>query len=149
MTIRVEFCNGYYGAAANAVLDFLSLMDQLGRRPEVHRFYAQSDPDKVIPAEIVATGLDVLARALADAARDPNPEVINRIEKLLLPLWYMQLSWPERYGLTASDAAAVVGEFTRVVKANDISLYREAPNVIGWIDLMALKYGAPRYVNYG
>jgi len=137
--IRLEFCNGYYGAAADDVLRYLQLMDEAAKDPNVHAFGAWDPKDTVTP-EFVAKGLSMLtdARAKAD-----SPEVANRVAKLLLPLWYMQLTYPDRYGLAMADAAQVVRDFKSVVEANHITFVREgAENMPAWVAEMEARYAA-------
>jgi IMP dehydrogenase len=37
----------------------------------------------------------------------------HRVEKLLVPLWHMQLSWPDKYALRAQDAPALLARFKK------------------------------------
>ena len=136
--IRLEFCNGYYGAAANEVLAFLALMDRVAKKADIHAFAAWDPKDTVTPA-FLAEGLQTLTRA---RARAKTPEVANRVARLLLPLWYMQLTHPDRYGLGATDASRTLGDFKSVVEANKITHVREGgPNLSGWLAQMQAKFG--------
>ncbi len=135
--IRREFCTGYYGAAADNVLAFLALMDQQAADTKVHAFAAWDPKDTVTPA-FVAEGLKILAQARSHAN---TPETGNRVAKLLLPLWYMQLVYPDRYGLAPAAAAGVLREFKAVVQANAITHYCEGgSNIAGWLTQMEAKY---------
>lgn len=129
--IRLEFCNGYYGNVAGDVLRYLSLLDEAARRPEVHAFGAW-DPSTTVPPELVSKGLAILEPARARAG---SPQIANRIGKLLVPLWYMQLTWPDRYGLDPAEAGQVVSDFAAVAKENGITFVAEggAPNMAGWL----------------
>lgn len=136
--IRLEFCNGYYGNAANDVLDYLALMDGAASDPNVHAFGAW-DPQNTVTPEFVAEGLRILTRA---RTRAETPDIDNRVAKLLLPLWYMQLTYPDRYGLAPADAAQVVRDFKAVVDANHITFVQEgAENMPGWLAGMEARYG--------
>ena len=125
--IRLEFCNGYYQGAANDVLEYLSLMDDLAKRPDLHAFGAW-DAQDTVPPEFVAGGLAILSRA---RTRADTPDVTNRVSKLLLPLWYMQLTYPDRYGLALEDGGEVLREFKSVVEANKITHAREGGENMG------------------
>ncbi len=137
-TIRKEFCDGYYGPAASDVLAYLALMDRQAADPEIHAFAAWDPKDTATPA-FVADGLKILSRARGRAG---TPEIANRVAKLLLPLWYMQLTYPDRYGLTPAGAVAVLREVKAVAQANKITHVREGgPNMAGWLAQMETKYG--------
>ena len=135
--IRREFCNGYYGPAANDVLAYLALMDETAKKKDMHAFAAW-DPKGTVASSFLAEGIEILTRA---RARAKTPEIANRIAKLLLPLWYMQLTHPGSYGLDASDAARTLQAFKSVVEANKITHIREGgPNMAGWLGQMAARY---------
>ncbi|UCH34375.1 MAG: DUF4838 domain-containing protein [Armatimonadota bacterium] len=144
--IRLEFCDGYYGAAADDVLRYLRLTDEAARRSDVHAFGAW-DPQNTVTPEFVADGLRILTRA---RTRANSPEVANRVARLLLPLWYVQLSYPERYGLTPADGAQVVRDFRAVVEANLVTHVREGgENMAGWLTEQEARYAAvPQSVVY-
>jgi Family of unknown function (DUF5722)/Domain of unknown function (DUF4838)/Glycosyl hydrolase family 67 N-terminus len=136
--LRLEFCRGYYGAAADEVLAYLALLDEAAKDPDRHAFAAWDPKDTVTP-EMVADGLAMLARARAKAAA---PEAAKRVARLLLPLWYMQLSYPERYGLPLAEGGQVLREFRTVVEANAVTHIREGEeNMSEWLVQMEAKYG--------
>jgi len=138
--IRREFCHGYYGAAAGDVSAFLALMDQQAADPKVHAFAAWDPKDTATPL-FVAEGLKILGQAKRVA---DTPETANRVSKLLLPLWYMQLTYPDRYGLAPAGAAQVLREFKAVVQANAITHYCEGgPNMTGWLAQVEAKFAKP------
>jgi len=141
--IRLEFCRGYYGKAEEEVLHYLALLDAAARDPDVHAFGAW-DPQHTVKPELVVAGLEVLTRA---RARADDPAVARRVERLLLPLWYMQLAYPDRYGLDPAAAAQVVADFAAAVAASGITFVREggAPNMADWLTQVKARYGsAPR-----
>jgi len=138
--ILLEFCNGYYGPAASDVLGYVALMDQAAKNPKTHAFGAW-DPTGTVTPEFVTRGLEILTRA---RTRAKTPQVANRVARLLLPLWYMQLCHPDRYGLAPADAGRTLREFKAVVEANKITHVREGgANMTGWLEQMQAKYGAP------
>ena len=137
MKIRTEFCKGYYGEAAPEVLEFLRLMDKVAEKPDVHAFGAW-DPQNTVSPEFVADALKILdtAKAAADSRA-----VANRIDKLMLPFWYMQLTYPAKYGLSEKDAPGVWKQAKRVITANKITHIREGEvNAPGWISEMDSRY---------
>lgn len=136
--VRLEFCNGYYGPAAHDVLDYLALLDRTAQDPHLHAFGAW-DPQTTVSPEFVAAGLQHLTRARTRADR---PEIAQRVAKLLLPLWYMQLAYPDRYGLAPAQAPSILLEFRSVVQANRITHVREGgENMAGWLAEMEARYG--------
>lgn len=135
--LRREFCKGYYGPAADAVLELLAVMDEYPRDPNVHAF-ASWDPATTVPPDMVKRSLEILARARGLAE---SPEYVNRVEKLLLPFWYMQLSAPEKYGLAPTDAPALVDDCRRVIQANGILFVSEGGAIEGWLNEMSKRYG--------
>ncbi len=139
MQIRREFCAGYYGTAADHVLEYLALTDETARDPNVHAFGAW-DPQNTVTPEFVAKGLEMLSRARAQAG---STEVANRVAKLLLPLWYMQLTYPERYALEPGDGARVVREVKAVIEANRITRVREGDEDASvWLSQMEARSAA-------
>lgn len=157
-TIRREFCAGYYGPAADDVLEFLALMDALSENKEMHAF-ASWDPQNTVPPDFLKKSLTILERA---RARVDDQKIANRIDKLFLPLWYMQITYPERYKLAEEDAPAMWARFKRVVEANRIDYIREgfgedpitgqwfsAPTMASWISLIDARYAPlPKNVVY-
>jgi hypothetical protein len=128
--LREDFCRGYYGSAAAGGLRFLALMDELGRDPGRHAFGAW-DPSTSIPPEFIAEALPMLHRARAEA---DTPLSAARVNRLLLPLWTMQLTWPTRYGLRPADAAQVVADVQAVVQQHGITHVAEgAAGAAGWL----------------
>ncbi len=137
--IRVEFCNGYYGAAANDVLSYLALADEAAKDANVHAF-GSWDPKDTVSPQFVAEAIKILTRA---RTRANSEEVANRITRLFLPLWYMQLSDPDRYGLNPADAAQMLMEFRTAVEKNHVTHICEGgENVAAWLAAMEARYGA-------
>lgn len=134
--IRLEFCRGYYGPAADDVLQFLTLMDKLSDDRSKHAFGAW-DPKDTVPPSFVAEGLEILNRA---KSRTTNPQIVNRIEKLMLPLWYMQLTYAEIYALDEEYAPSLVKSFERVASANGISYINEGRQMQDWLDEMKRRF---------
>jgi hypothetical protein len=140
MTIRSDFCCGYYGPAAGEALEYLDLMDKLKDTNRKHYPTNGWDPPKVATPEFVTNGLAILNRGLA-RARDPVHR--GRVEKLLLPLWYMQLGWPDRYGMSKDEGRGLLARFKEVVKAFNITNEREGPsgNMRRFLEDMDARYG--------
>lgn len=139
MEVRAEFCAGYYGPAAPDVEAYLALVDAEGARKDVHAFGAW-DPTGAVRPEFVARGLEVLAGARAKCS---DEAVRNRVDKLMLPHWYAQLQWPDKYALPAAEAPALVAKFRRVVERNQITYVREdfnSPSMPGWLAEMQRRY---------
>ena len=136
MEIRLEFCQGYYGPAADDVLQFLALMDKLSGDRSKHAFGAW-DPKDTVPPSFVADGLEVLNRA---KSRTTDPQMVNRVEKLMLPLWYMRLTYPDLYALSKKDAPSLVKSFERVADANGISHISESQAMPDWLAGMKRKF---------
>lgn len=141
MEIRTEFCRLYYGKAAKTVLEFLALMDEQGRKP-THAF-AVWDPGDVAPPDFVNGALEVLSKARADAAGDAVIE--NRIDKLMLPFWYVQVMYPARHNFADADARDALKSMRGVIEANDITHIKEggAPNAADWLAAMEARLAAP------
>jgi hypothetical protein len=124
MALRTEFCQGYYGPAADEALGFLALMDRLAETTQQHIPTNGWNPPDVTPPGFVAESLALLSRALAKAG---DPVCRNRVEKLMLPLWYVQLGWPDQYGVSKEEGRAALARFESVVKANGIATISEGP----------------------
>jgi hypothetical protein len=122
MAIRKDFCDGYYGPASAEAIGFLALYDQLANKEGLHGYGSWNPPDVADP-EFVKSGLAILNRALGKA----NDDVYrNHIEKLMMPLWFLQLCWPDRYGASKDDCRALLARFKEVVKRNGIVNVSEA-----------------------
>jgi len=124
MALREEFCRGYYGPAADDVLGFLASMDRLAVAIDRHIPTNGWNPPDVTPASFVSEGLVILSQARAKAA---DAVIENRIDRLMLPLWYMQLGWPEQYGVSKEQGREVLARFESVIKANGITTIAEGP----------------------
>jgi hypothetical protein len=126
---RSDFCSGYYGPAAGEALEYLDLMDRLKDTNGKHYPTNGWDPPEVATPEFVASGLAVLDRGLAKAGDQPYR---GRVEKLLLSLWYMQLGWPDRYGLSPEEGRELLAKFTAVV--GDYHITNESEGPVGNMD---------------
>jgi hypothetical protein len=126
MTIRSDFCKGYYGPAAGEALEYLDLMDRLKDTNGKHYPTNGWDPPEVATPEFVSTGLVIVNRGLSKAADQVHR---GRVEKLLLPLWYMQLGWPDRFGLSKDQGRELLAKFKNVVQA--FSITNESEGAIG------------------
>lgn len=124
MALREEFCRGYYGPAADNVLEFLASMDRLALAIDRHIPTNGWNPPDVTPPQFVSEGLERLSRA-REKAKDAVTQ--NRIDKLMLPLWYMQLGWPEQYGVSKEQGRQVLARFESVIHANGITTIAEGP----------------------
>jgi len=141
MAIRADFCDGYYGPAKDDVMEFLASMDRLAVATRKHIPTNGWNPPDVTPPEFVAQGLAVLGRALAKAGDEVHR---NRIEKLMVPLWYVQLAWPDQYGLSKEDGRVVLTRFEAAIRANGITTISEGPpNAEDFIARMEAVFGAP------
>jgi hypothetical protein len=138
MKLRREFCSGYYGPVAKDALEFLAMMDEWGRTTKFHIPMNGWRPEEVTPPEFVANGLQVLNKAYGKVKGTVYGE---RVEKLLLPLWYMQLSWPDRYALGA-EGKALTARTRRVMEKIGFTTISEGPaNGEAWLKDMEAKYG--------
>ncbi len=145
--IRLEFCNGYYGTAANYVLDYLTLMDEFAKNNDVHG-YMKWKPRDVIPLEFIKKAVPILTRA---RLRANTPEIRNRVEKLLLSLWYIQLTYSEFYKISEDEGRIILADLKPIVEKNKINFIREVfrtreKNVDNWIEQMDTKYGTIKKV---
>ncbi len=132
MTLRQEFCRGYYGTAASDVLNWLDAMDRAGRDPGLHGFGAW-DPSDSTPPALVQEGLRILSAARRNAG---SAQVDRRVRKLLLPLWYMQVTWPAKYGLSDAQRPAVIADIGRIIRECRITHICEGgpeENATGWL----------------
>lgn len=139
MQVRQDFCHGYYGPAAPAVLRFLELMDRAHRDPDIH-FWASPEPPKLVSLRYLREVMQHLEGARQAAV---EPTFLTRVEKLFLPYWYVQLYAPEHYDLTDDEIRQLLPEFQRVVRAHHVTRRREqpTPDMEGWIAMLQEKYG--------
>jgi len=118
---------------------FLALMDEWGRGIQAHIPMNGWRPHEITPADFVANGLVLLNRA---CGKPQEPAFRNRLEKLLVPLWHMQLSWPEKYGLRPEDAPALLARFKTALANNRITFSSEGGSSVGLLAEYDKKYGA-------
>jgi len=137
--LRAEFCGGYYGPASGDVMAFLRLMDDFGRQIKVHVPMNGWRPQEITPPEFVAQGLALLNKAHGSTE---DPVIRNRVEKLLVPLWHMQLSWPEKYALSMEDAPALLARFKQALKVNRITFSSEGGSSAGLLAEYDKRYSA-------
>jgi hypothetical protein len=140
MTIRADFCRGYYGDAADAALEYLALMDRLKDTNGKHFATNGWDPAEVATPEFVSDGLAILNRGLSKVDDQIRR---GRVEKLLLPLWYMQLRWPDRYGLSIAQGRELLAKFKNVVQVFHITNETEGPigDMDGFLAKLDARYG--------
>ena len=135
MKIRREFCDGYYGKASKYVQAFLSIMDKAAQNPSVHAFAAW-DPKSTVSPTLVNDSLAMLNKAKTAA---DNPTISNRIDKLMLPFWYMELTYPDVYGASTEELRSVLKQTKQVIVRNHITHVREggdsAPQWLADMDL--------------
>ncbi len=133
--IKREFCEGYYGGAAGDVLRYVALLDKASAE-ERHAFAAW-DPKTSFADTWLKEGLRIIAEA---RSRKLSPEETPRVERLFLPLWYLQLTYPEAYGFDTAKAPALVKEFRRIVQESKITHINEGALVDQWLTGMESKY---------
>lgn len=61
----------------------------------------------------------------------------------MLPYWYMKLSWPDKYGLSAEDGPAIWRDSKRAIEANKITHINEGTQIGGWVSDMDKRF-APK-----
>lgn len=140
MKLRKEFCKGYYGPASADALRYLELMDAWGKATKFHIPMNGWRPEEVTPPEFVVSGLAVLNKGFQKVR---GKVYANRIEKLMLPLWYMQLNWPDRYAL-GDQGKALTARARKLMAVCNITTISEGPaNAEGWLQSLEAKYGKP------
>jgi hypothetical protein len=127
------------GPAAGEALEYLALMDRLKDTNGKHYPTNGWDPPEVATPGFVAEGSAILNRGLAKAG---DPVYRGRVEKLLLPLWFMQLGWPDRYGLSKEQGRELLARFKTVIQAFHITNESEGPvgNMSRFLADMDAKY---------
>ncbi len=137
--IKKEFCEGYYGSATNEVCDFIQLLDsQPSLHPDLHVF-AYWDPQNAVTPSFCREALSLLNKARTKVAHDPV--LSNRVDMLLFSYWYMQVAYPERYGLKTSEAGTLIKRMTDVVQKNHIRRSGMAPNnMMDWLKARELHF---------
>lgn len=134
--IRREFCNRYYGAASGDVLRYVMLLDKAADDPNVHAFGAWDPKGTAAPA-LVKQGLKLIGTA---RSRKLTPEQADRVDRLFLPLWYMQLTYPDTYGLSPDEAPSIVKKFRRIAEASKITHINEGAEIGPWLAGMESRY---------
>lgn len=132
--VVIEFCQAYCECPAepshenvtNRVLKYLDAVDQAPRL---------STPDP----GLVSRGLALLnpARAYSGSQR-----VKARLARMMLPLWYAQLSHPEGYKLTRESAREILLEIRSMAGSGAFDgLTMGSASVDDWLDRMQARYG--------
>ncbi len=124
MVIRKDFCEGFYGPVSDEVMEFLANLDAFGRASPAHAPMNGWHPPDVTGPEFVNQQLEVLDRAYA---KTDDPLYRNRVEKLMLAYWFVQLAWPDVYGISKEQGRATTARFKAVVERNGITTISEGP----------------------
>jgi hypothetical protein len=90
----------------------------------------------ILPAACAVAAMEFLA--LADRNGDSAPHYThrNRIEKMMLPIWYLQLSWPETYSVSKEESKTILARLEHVVEINRITADCEGGNMQEFIARM-------------
>ncbi len=124
MEIRRDFCEGFYGPVSDEVLEFLANLDAFGRATPAHIPMNGWNPPDVTGPDFVNQQLEVLDRA---HAKTDDPVYRNRVEKLMLAYWFVQLAWPDVYGISKEHGREITVRFKAVVERNGITTISEGP----------------------
>lgn len=139
MQIRKDFCEGYYGPAAGEAMEFLAFMDKWGRETTQHIPMNGWHTKEFTKPEIVKSAMAILDRAY-DKAGDPVYRF--HVEKLMIPFWFIQLNWPDDYGVSQDQCAATWARFRRVIEQEKITDSAEGGSIKGFVAAMDAKYPA-------
>ncbi|MBL8843227.1 MAG: DUF4838 domain-containing protein [Planctomycetes bacterium] len=144
LQLRRDFCAGYYGAGADAALEFLAQMDAWGAALQHHVPMNGWNPPDVTPPEFIAAGLATLEPAIdrLTAAGDAALAARRHLEKLALPLWFLQLGYPDRYPLTREQQVALLARVRRVFAEAEVTTISEGPpNAEAFLQAVAARVG--------
>ena len=138
MVIREDFCRGYYGNAWEVVIEFLAKMDEFSNTS--NHVFAVWEPQDIMPHDFQEGCLKTLERAMMIA---DTPTVKNRIEKLMLPFWYLYVRYPETCGISKERVGTYFEKLKRVIETNEIEFVCEGPypNAGEWLAQMEAEYG--------
>lgn len=84
-----DFTEGYYGAAAPKIREYLDMEERILRREGMHTNCYASTAHPMYSDEFIREGRRILAEARAAVA--DNPELLKRVEKEELPLCLLQM----------------------------------------------------------
>lgn len=113
-TVRVEFYSAWYGSAADQVLDYTAVLARLPEE-ERARVLGAGSANAIVDPSLLSEGLGILTQA---RILQTSAATVRKIDRLLLPLWCIQLNAPQKYGLGDDDAGMVLGEVKRVMREN-------------------------------
>ena len=114
-----DFTEGYYGAAAPKILEYLDLEERILRREGMHTNCYASTAHAMYSPEFIREGRRIMAEARAAVA--DNPELLKRVEKEELPLCLLQM---EHLPLEGIESGADT-MFQRVVQQEGINQMTE------------------------
>lgn len=119
-----DFTEGYYGAAAPHIREYLEMEDRILRREGMHTGCYASTAHAMYSLEFIREGRRIMAEARAAVANDPD--LLKRVEKEELPLCLLQM---EHLPLEGIESGADT-MFCRVIQQEGISKMTEfQPNI--------------------
>ena len=119
-----DFTEGYYGAAAPHIREYLDMEDRILRREGMHTGCYASTAHAMYSPEFIREGRRIMAEARAAVANEP--ELLKRVEKEELPLCLLQM---EHLPLEGIESGADT-MFRRVIQQEGISQMAEfQPNI--------------------
>jgi len=118
------------------VIAYLARLDRAAQDPDIHAFGAW-DPRETASPELVRDGLILVDQAYAAAQDAPYRA---RVERLYLPLWYMQLAFGETYGLDPLAAGDLVARFAHIAQRDGATHINEGRTMDDWINEMRGRY---------
>ena len=92
-----DFTEGYYGAAAPYIREYMELEERILRRPGMHTGCYASTSHEMYSDEFITEGRRIMAEARA-AVKD-KPELLVRVEKEELPLCLLQMVRTPKEGI--------------------------------------------------
>ncbi|MCR5432890.1 MAG: DUF4838 domain-containing protein [Bacteroidaceae bacterium] len=120
----MDFTEGYYGAAAPHIREYLEMEDRILRREGMHTGCYATVAHEMYSPEFIREGRRIMAEARAAVA--DNPELLKRVEKEELPLCLLQM---EHLPLEGIESGADT-MFRRVIQQEGISQMTEfQPNI--------------------
>lgn len=149
--LRTEFLRGYYGAAGEALGDYLDLIQKAAEKADVYLRCSMDDTAAWLRLEDLNSAWQLFDRALAAVATDPVLQQRVRRERLSL-----EHAWLQRYRalqrqayrdrsvlLGPSDPVAACRDFIEKCREFGVRQYAEQRSFADYAEVLASRFSGP------
>ena len=128
-----EFCQAYYGKAAESIMAYVELMQAQVRGKAVHAHIFDNSKAAYLNDAFLQSADQILTRAENEAGSEPER---FRVQVTRLPVWYVKLATNKVAG---EERSRLLGRFLEVSRKAGISNISESQSLEDWAKKMEQK----------